>query len=150
LPKTTRPCANGQRVVQRAPHQRGRLHAVGEPRPVDHFGHLDEAAIEPPDRVGERAFELDLARRHRARAELVLEANDPVAVRCAVIEQARHQEQADAACPRRRAVGRASSITTDASAFEQNHFSPVSASDRSQRPPSSSVCRRPSRLPSRS
>ncbi len=85
------------RVVMRAAHQRGGFDAVGEPRRIDHFGHLHEAAIEPTDRIRNRAFQLDLARGHRAGAELVLEPNDPVVVGRAVVEEARHQEQADAA-----------------------------------------------------
>ena len=84
-------------VVMGAPHQRGGFDAVGEPRRIDHFGHLHEAAVEPADRVGDRAFQLDLARRHRAGAELVLQAHDPVVIGRTVVEGSRHQEQADAA-----------------------------------------------------
>ena len=93
------------RVMMRAPHQRGRFDAVGKPRRIDHLGHLHEAAIELADGVGDRAFELDLARGHRAGAELVLQANDPVVVLRAVVEPPRHQEQADAARARTRALG---------------------------------------------
>ncbi|OIQ64961.1 hypothetical protein GALL_534860 [mine drainage metagenome] len=87
----------------RPPHQRGGFDAVGEPRRVDHLGHLNEAAIEPPDSIGNRAFQLDLARGHRAGSELVLQANDPVVIGRAVIEPSRHQKQADTT----RAVDRA-------------------------------------------
>ena len=85
------------RVVMGAAHQRGGFDAVGQPRRVDHLGHLHEAAVEPADRIGDRALQLDLARGHRAGAELVLEPNDPVVIRRAVVEPPRHQEQADAA-----------------------------------------------------
>ena len=85
------------RVVVGAAHQRGGFDAVRQPRRVDHFGHLHEAAIEPADRIGDRALQLDLARCHRAGAELVLEPNDPVMILRAVIEPPRHQKQADAA-----------------------------------------------------
>ena len=85
------------RVMMRAPHQRGGFDAVGEPRRIDHLGHLHEAAIELADRIGNRAFQLDLARGHRAGAELVLQPNDPVVVLRTVLQPPRHQEQADAA-----------------------------------------------------
>ena len=85
------------RIVMRAAHQRGRLDAVGKPRGVHHLGHLHKAAVELADCVRNRAFQLDLARGHRARPELVLQPHDPVMIRRAVIEPARHQEQADAA-----------------------------------------------------
>ena len=85
------------RVVMRAAHQRGGFDAVGEPRRIDHLGHLHKAAIELADRIGDRAFQLDLARRHRAGAEFVLQPDDPVVVLRTVLEPPRHQEQADAA-----------------------------------------------------
>ena len=85
------------RIMMRAPHQRGRFDAVGKPRRIDHLGHLHKTAVELADGIGDRAFELDLARRHRAGAELVLQAHDPVVVLRAVVEIPRHQEQADAA-----------------------------------------------------
>ena len=84
-------------VVIRAAHQRGGFDAVGEPGRIDHFGHLHEAAVEPTDRIGDHAFQLDLTRGHRPGAKLVLQANDPVVVGRAVVEEARHQEQPDAA-----------------------------------------------------
>ena len=96
-PNTTRFLRHRHRIMMRAPHQRGRFDAVGKPRGVDHLGHLHEAAVELADRVGDRAFQLDLAGGHRAGAELVLQANDPVVVLRAVVEIARHQEQPDAA-----------------------------------------------------
>ncbi len=94
---------DGVRIVMRTPHQRRRLHAVREARPVDHLGHLHEAAIETADCIGNRTFELDLARRHRAGAEFVLETDDAVMVRRSVIEPPRHQKQTNAL----RAVDRA-------------------------------------------
>ena len=69
------------RVVQRAAHQRGGFHAVRQPRPVDHLRHLLEAGVEMTQRIRNGALEVDLAARHRACAELVLQPHDPVAVR---------------------------------------------------------------------
>src|SRR3546814_3657810 len=69
----------------------------------DLLGHLNEAAIRLADQPGGRAFERDLARRHRPRPELVLEADDAVAVRLAVGQPPRHEEQAEALGSRLRA-----------------------------------------------
>ncbi len=96
---------NVQRFVQRAPHQPCRTHAVRQPRQVDHVGHLVKAAADLADQVSLRAFERDLAARHRAAAELVLQAHDPVAVARAVRQRLRQQEQCEALDAVRRAVG---------------------------------------------
>ena len=97
LPNTTRFLRHRHRVMIRAAHQRGGFDAVGQPRRIHHLRHLHKAAIEPSYRIGNRAFQLDLARGHRAGAELVLQPHDPVVIGRAVIEKARHQEQPDAA-----------------------------------------------------
>jgi hypothetical protein len=69
-----------ERFAQGAPQHASGAHAVGEPRHVDHVGHLDEAASRVTNEERDRALELDLAARHVARAELVLEAHDAVVV----------------------------------------------------------------------
>ena len=139
------------RIMVRAPHQRGRFDAVGKPRRIDHLGHLHKAAVELADGIGDRALELDFARGHRAGAELVLQANDPVVVLRAVVEIPRHQEQPDAARARPRAFR----------ARQQHHHLGVGIGAEpffAIEPPvvaflhgaSSSACRRRSRPPSRS
>ena len=150
-PNTTRFLRHRHRVMMRAPHQRGRFDAVGKPGRIDHLGHLHEAAIELADRIGDRAFQLDLARGHRAGAELVLQPHDPVVILRTVVEPARHQEQADAA----RAGARAFAAAPAASPLRRRHWSRTifrhtAASDRLPARPSWSACRRRSRLPFRS
>ena len=86
-----------QRVGERAAHHAGRAHAVGEPRHIDHVGHLREAAAEFAHEVGGRAFHADFAARHVARAQLVLQPDDAVLVCAAVGQGARQQEQPQAA-----------------------------------------------------
>ncbi|VWC24643.1 hypothetical protein BTE28158_06020 [Burkholderia territorii] len=94
-----------QRLVQRASHQARRAHAVRQPRHVDHVGHLVKATADLADQPGLRAFERDLAARHRTAAELVLQPHDPVAVARAVRQCLRQQEQREALDAVRRAVG---------------------------------------------
>src|SRR5208282_1747834 len=94
---------HAQRLVEAAAHHRGRAHAVREPRQVDLVEHLLEAGAQLSDLPREGALEPNLSARHRARAELVLQAYDPIAVAAAVFEPPRHREQPQAA----RAGGRA-------------------------------------------
>jgi hypothetical protein len=74
-----------------------------QPRQVDLLHHLLEARADVADQVGDGAFQQDLAARHRAGAELVLQANDPIGVAAAVFQAARQREQ----CKPRGAAGRA-------------------------------------------
>ena len=53
--------------------------------------------VEPADQLGDRALQPDLARGHRAGAELVLQAHDPVGVARAVLQPARQREQREPA-----------------------------------------------------
>ncbi|MNI45352.1 hypothetical protein D3C73_997740 [compost metagenome] len=73
----------------RAAHQAGRAHAVGQARIVDHVGHLLEAAAAFAHQPGNGPFQADLAAGHRARAQLVLQAQDAVVVVAAVVQVAR-------------------------------------------------------------
>src|SRR6185312_16586723 len=63
-----------------------------------------EALVELAELIGEGPLEGDLAARHGPAAELVLEAEDPVGIARAVGKRFRHQEQAEAATARRRAL----------------------------------------------
>ena len=62
-------------------------------RQVHLVEHLLEAVGEFADRIGDRPFQTDLAACHGARAELVLEPHDPVAVAPPVLQPARQREQ---------------------------------------------------------
>ncbi|MDH6591738.1 hypothetical protein M2165_001627 [Variovorax sp. TBS-050B] len=113
-PKARRSAAMYSASAHRAAHQAGGAHPVRQPRVVDHVGHLHEAAAFLAHEVGDRALEPDLAARHRARAELVLQAHDAVVVEAAVVEPARQQEERHAlhafgavlgACEHHRKVG---------------------------------------------
>ena len=85
--------AHSHRLVDAAPHHRGGAHAVRQPRQVDLLHHLLEAAVGLADQIGDGALQPDLARGHRAGAELVLEPDDPIGVAAAVLEPARQREQ---------------------------------------------------------
>ena len=93
-----------QRLVEAAAHHGGGAHPVGEPRQVDLVEHLLEAVAQIADLPCHRALEADLAARHRAGAELVLQAHDPVAVAPAVLEPPRQGEQREAGGSRARAL----------------------------------------------
>ncbi len=71
---------------------------------VDLLHHLLEAARDVAHQIGRGAVEDDLARGHRAGAELVLQPHDPVGVARAVLEPARHGEHAEALRTGRRAA----------------------------------------------
>ena len=93
------------RLVDAAPHHRGGAHAVRQPRQIDLLHHLLQAAIGVADQIGHRALQQDLARGHRAGAELVLEARDAVGVAAAVLEPARQGEQGQPAGAGRSTLG---------------------------------------------
>jgi hypothetical protein len=93
-----------QRLVQAAPHHAGGAEAVRQAREVDLIHHLPEAAAGLAEDIGDGAFHDDLAGGHGARAELVLEPHDPVAVAAAVLEPSRHHEQRQAGIARGRAL----------------------------------------------
>ena len=94
-----------QRFVEASAHHRGGAHAMRKPRQVDLIHHLLEAVAQLADQPCERAFEHDLAAGHRARAELVLQPRDSVAIAAAGFEPARHREQPQPARAGRRALG---------------------------------------------
>ena len=79
-----------------AAHHAGGAHAVGQARVVHHVGHLHKAASALAHQIGDRAVQTDFTAGHRACAELVLEANDAIAIGAAVVQRARQQEQRDA------------------------------------------------------
>ena len=85
----------------------GQLHHAGHAAPV--AGRRGAVALGcgvgrrcQEERLG--AVELDLGRRHRLRAELVLQPSDPDAVACAVATFAQHEERGDAADAVRRSL----------------------------------------------
>ena len=94
----------GQRLVEAAAHHRGGAHAMAQPRQVDLAHHLLEAMVHVADQIGGGAVEHDLTRRHGARAELVLQPHDPVAVARAVLETPRQGEHREPPGARRRAA----------------------------------------------
>ena len=85
-----------QRFGECTAHQSGCPNAIGQARVVDHVGHLLKAATALADQPGGGAFEADLAAGHRTRAELVLEAQDAIAVGRAIGQGARQQKERDA------------------------------------------------------
>ena len=92
------------------------------------------------DEPGFRAFERDFARRHGARAELVLEAHDPVAVGGAVRQVARHEKESEA--PRAAAWKAMSDESTEwACPSLTQTFIPITG--KPIRRPFSSICRKP-------
>ncbi len=100
---------DGERLVQAAPHHRGGPHAMRETRHVHLVEHALQAVIgvrsDLAEGIGHRAFEHDLARRHRPGAELVLEPDDPVAVAPSVFQPPRHGEEREAGIAGGRAGG---------------------------------------------
>ena len=91
------------RLVEATPHHAGGPRQVRDPAGIDHDQHLLEALVERAELIGDSALEHDLAARHGAAAELVLEAHDTVGVAAAVRQRFRHQEQAKAPAARDRA-----------------------------------------------
>ncbi len=83
------------RLVDAAPHHCGGPNAMGQPRQVDLFHHLLEAAIRLADQIGDRALQQDFAARHRTGAQFVLEANDAVGVAAAIFQPARQGKQCE-------------------------------------------------------
>src|SRR4029077_8840515 len=78
-------------------------HAVREARHVDHVGHLLESLQRVADQPGERALQLDLAARHAARAELLLQAQEAIAVGRTVGQRAWQEKEGEAGGSARRA-----------------------------------------------
>ena len=94
-----------RRFEVRAAHQPGRAERVQPARGVEDDARRDpEAVFELAQREGNRAVELDLARRERPRAELVLQAADAEAVDRPV-HLVRNEEARDPRGAGRRTVG---------------------------------------------
>src|SRR6185437_7731573 len=95
---------HAQRLIETPAHHRGRAYTVRKARQVDLIQHLPEAGAQFADLPCECALEPNLSTRHRARAELVLQAHDAVAIAAAIFTPPRHREQPQAASSRRRAL----------------------------------------------
>ena len=115
-----------QRLGHGAAHQAGGAHAIGQARQIDHGGHLLEAAAHFAHQMGAGAFQADLAAGDGAATQLVLQADDAVAVGLAVGQQTRQQEQAKALETVRRAVDMGQHHGQAGVRIEQNHLSPSS------------------------
>ncbi|MNX78951.1 hypothetical protein D3C86_1105640 [compost metagenome] len=92
-------------LVEGAPREGERGHRVVDPAQVEHLGHVGEAAAHLADRERAGPIERDLAARHGARAQLVLEAVDPEAIGRAVHPGLGHQEEPKAPGAGRRPLG---------------------------------------------
>ena len=62
-----------------------------------------KATVKLAHLVGQRALQGHLAGGHRTRPQLVFEPMDDIVVARPIVEQARHQEKAEATCTRGRA-----------------------------------------------
>jgi hypothetical protein len=63
-----------------------------QPRQVDLLHHLLQPGMDVADQIGHGTLELDLAARHRAGAELVLQPHNSISVAPAVLQPPRQCE----------------------------------------------------------